>query len=81
MILTINKLEELCKTDEYLFSGSVNLKDRYYVFSFVNSEEMLYIVNEIKQITEESKIEVQTYAKDAKDIQQKSFNSEKFVGI
>ena len=81
MIMSIEQIKELCKKDEYLFSGSISFKESIYLFNFVNSEEMLYIVNEIKDNKEDRKIDIQTYAKNAKDIQQQHFEERKIFDI
>ena len=72
MDMTLTKIKELCKSGKYLFSGSIALKD---------SEEMLYIVNELKDENEERKIEIQTYASDAKNLQQQNFKIGQFEGL
>jgi len=57
-----------------MFSGSIkcsNKKEEWstYVFRFVNSETLLYILNELKNDLGEVKVEIQTHDENAKDIQ------------
>ena len=72
----INDLATVLSIDS-LYSGSISYNDESssYYFSLVNSEELCYVLNEIKKHLNEVKIEVRSYAKDTKGIQRKGFET------
>ena len=76
MLTSIDKLSEELSIDS-LYTGSISYSENSerssYYFSLVNSEELCYVLNEVKEHLEEVKIEVRSYAKDTKGIQQESF--------
>ena len=74
-VLIDNLLKEL--SIDALYTGSILYKDESssYYFSLVNSEELCYVLNEVKEHLDEVKIEVRSYAKNTKRIQQESFEN------
>lgn len=60
-----------------LYTGSIAYNDdsSSYYFSLVNSQELCYVLNEVKKHLSEVKIEVRSYAKDTKEIQRKGFET------
>ena len=74
--IVLDKLSEELSINA-LYSGSIsrgdeNEKSSYY-FSLVNSEELCYVLNEVKEHLDEVKIEVRSYAKGTSRIQQEGF--------
>ena len=74
--ISIEKLREEFSIDS-LYSGSISYNEdserSSYYFSLVNSEELCYVLNKVKEHLGEVKIEVRSYAKDARGIQQEGF--------
>ena len=58
-----------------MFSGSIEYSAEEdckstYIFHFVNSETIMYILNELKDELSEVKVEIQTHDENAKRLQQ-----------
>ena len=70
--MKLNSVKKLLKDTDKLYSGSVQFSASTFVFNFVNSDAILYIVDEIKKRNEESQIEIQTYVVATEEIQQES---------
>ena len=74
--VSIDRLEEVLSVNS-LYTGSIAYNDESssYYFSLVNSEELCYVLNELKTHLSEVKIEVRSHAKDTKEIQRKGFEA------
>ena len=72
--ISIEKLSEELSIDS-LYTGSISYKNdsSSYYFSLVNREELCYVLNKVREHLDEVKIEVRSYAKDTRGIQQEGF--------